>query len=90
MVERSKKCTKHREKAQQLQFNYLQLLKREATAGPNAAVILDGGTSHNWAELIDWTRSNSGGFLETGLTAAELATGLIITESSVLTLRPYE
>jgi len=56
---------------------FLQLLKREATASPNAAVILDSGTSHNWAQLVNWTGSNSSGFLETGLTTAELAAGLV-------------
>jgi hypothetical protein len=69
-------------------FNYLQLLKREATASPNAAVILDSGTSHNWAQLVNWPGSNSSGFLETGLTTAELAAGLIIAKSSVHTFQP--
>lgn len=55
---------------------YLQLLKSEATTSPNAAVVLDGGTPHHGAELVDWTRSDSGSLLETSLTTAVLATGL--------------
>lgn len=55
---------------------YLQLLKSEATTSSNAAVVFDRGTPHHGAELVNWTRSNSGSLLETGLTTAVLATGL--------------
>src|SRR5438477_13107718 len=60
---------------------YLQLHERETSAGSNAAVVLDCGTSNDRPELVDWARSDRGGFGDTGCPAAGFATGLGRDES---------
>lgn len=61
---------------------YLQLSKGEATTSANAAVVLDGRASHNRAQLVNWTGSNSSGLGETGLTTAVLTAGLYRAKKS--------
>lgn len=56
---------------------YLQLSKGETTASTDTAVVLDGRAAHNGAQLVNRTRSNSGGLSETGLTTAVLAARLL-------------
>lgn len=55
---------------------YLQFHKCETSAGSNAAVVFESGTSDDGSELVDWTRSNSCGFGDTGGSAAGFATRL--------------
>lgn len=63
-------------------ISYLQLSNGEATTSANAAVVLDGRASHNRAQLVNWTGSNSSGLGETGLTTAVLAAGLYRSKKS--------
>ena len=51
----------------------LQLNERETTAGPDAAVVLDGRASHNGAEEVDGARSNL-----RGLGNTSVASGLLL------------
>jgi hypothetical protein len=57
-------------------YAHLQLSERETATSAHAAVVLDGGASHNGAELVDWAGSDLGGFLLACDTAAVLAAGL--------------
>lgn len=66
---------------------YLQLRKSESTTGSNTTIVLDGRTSHKRSELVDWARGDSCCFLETGSTAALLATRLYFRLVTVLLLR---
>lgn len=50
-----------------------QLNERETTAGPDAAVVLDGRASHNGAEEVDGARSNL-----RGLGNTSVASGLLL------------
>jgi hypothetical protein len=50
----------------------LQLNERETTAGPDAAVVLDGRASHNRAEEVDGARGDLGGLRNTGVTSGRL------------------
>lgn len=45
-------------------------MEGETTASSDAAVVLNGGTSDNWAELVDWARSKGGSLRETSLTTS--------------------
>ena len=56
---------------------YLQLLQSETPAGADTAVILDGGASDNWPQLVDWAGGNSSSLGNPGTPSAELAAGLI-------------
>jgi hypothetical protein len=47
-------------------ITYLQLSESEATAGTNAAVVLDGRASHNGLQLVDGSGSDGGGLGLTG------------------------
>lgn len=65
-------CSKHVGKS----WTDLQLLEGETTASSDAAVVLNGGTSYNWAELVDWARSKGGSLRETSLTTSVFPAGL--------------
>lgn len=54
----------------------LQFCKRKSTAGSNAAVVFDCGTSYNGTKFVDWARRNSGGFRETSVAATLLSSRL--------------
>lgn len=51
-------------------------MEGETTASSDAAVVLNGGTSDNWAELVDWTRSKGSSLRETSLTTSVFPAGL--------------
>lgn len=57
-------------------FPYLQLSEGETATSTNTAVVLDGRAADDWPQSVDWTRSDLGGLLVTGIAAALLATGL--------------
>ena len=60
----------------------LQLSEGETTAGPDAAVVLDGGASHNGAEEVDGTGGNL-----CGLGNAGVASGLLLARLSSVNIR---
>ena len=55
---------------------YLQLIESEATALPDAAVVLDGRASHDGAELVDGTGGDGGGLGPARFPATGLRAGL--------------
>lgn len=57
-------------------LSYLQFLECEASASSCFTVVLDGGTSDDGAQLVNWTGSNTSDFGETVGSAARLATWL--------------
>ncbi len=65
----------------------LQLCERETSSSPDAAVILDTGTSNDWAKLVDGARRNSGGLFDACLSSALLAAGLRVGAMLELQLR---
>lgn len=58
-------------------ISYLELSQGETPAGAHLAVILDGRTSYNGAQLVDWPRSQSGGLGLTGNPSGGLLSGLL-------------
>ena len=54
----------------------LQLLERKPTTGSDAAVVPDGRAAHDRSELVDGTRGEFRGLLETVSTAAGFASRL--------------
>jgi hypothetical protein len=60
----------------------LQLSEGETTAGPDAAVVLDGRASHNGAEEVDGAGGNLRGLGNTGV-----ASGLLLARLSSVNIR---
>lgn len=57
---------------------YLELGERESTSCSHATVVFDRGAADDGAELVDGTGSYGAGFLETGISTAGFAAGLVV------------
>lgn len=55
----------------------LQLLQGETPASSNTTVVLDGGASDNWSQLVNWAGSQSSCLSNPGISPTELAAWLV-------------
>ena len=55
---------------------YLEFSKGKSTASAHTTIVFYGGAADDGSQLVDWTRSDGSGFMDTSITATGFASGL--------------